>query len=425
MRLRFTVPLVAYITGPSPDSLNLTARFRTPDVSVVVTLARPPLHEPLEAPELPAHSRYFIQSSGIRFELDELAPAAGFLRILVGEAARANLVTLLVGIANRTLIAVRNFGIVPHVSEIRPEPDEVEQLLRGWQVQVDRESADVWEDLVPPPADLGALAWLALRPSTDPEPRPEIRATAWPDIAEAIEDALTPSPEREFLTNAVEHARIGNLRLALLEAIICLEIVLSQFLHEYLSRAKGLSQTQISSFLTPKVDLSARLAGLLDLTLQAGELEGIDLAAVRSGVRWRNKITHETGHLPKGVSDEQVRASIVNVLSLAQFLGRKRDQLTAAPELHQLSQRLASELGVLAPRIDVFPSHRVWVEFLFILPGNVPNEDRLNEIVLHTAGRLRERDGRFDADQHLFVRFLSLPQKVHARWSRGRLHVVE
>jgi hypothetical protein len=122
---------------------------------------------------------------------------------------------------------------VAHVAPLKTEPGKADFFLRKWAVSVAEDGA-AWEALMP--RDIG-VEFLLLAESED---RGMIDSADWPDIAEAIEDDRRAGPEQEFATNVIEHTRKDNLRLALPEAIIGLEIVMTGFLRAHLRVAKGL-----------------------------------------------------------------------------------------------------------------------------------------------------------------------------------------
>jgi len=124
-----------------------------------------------------------------------------------------------------------------------------------------------------------------------------------------------------------------NFRLALMESIIGLEIVLTRYLTEYLRVYKGFSKKRIEDFISRELTLSLRLAGLLDLTLPQTDLQVIDFDKVRLAVTWRNRVTHRTGHLPQGIPESIIIGNILEVLKLTHILGNRAQQISASSEI--------------------------------------------------------------------------------------------
>jgi hypothetical protein len=143
----------------------------------------------------------------------------------------------------------------------------------------------------------------------------------WAEIEKAIQDNKSPLPEQEFTVNASEHLYLRNFRLALVESVIGLEIVLSRHLRTYLHTQKKAPEARIGEFLTPNLTLNMRLSGLLVLTLPPDVFQQIDLDTIKKAVRWRNQVVHKTGQLPGGIPNAELRETISAVLELTQRLG--------------------------------------------------------------------------------------------------------
>jgi hypothetical protein len=247
----------------------------------------------------------------------------------------------------------------------------------------------------------------------------ELSVSDWELIEEAVQDGLEAGPEKEFLTNAVEHARTGNLRLAIVEGVICLEIVLSQWLKDLLP-ARGVEASRVKELLGPQIGLSTKLRLLLPLLIDRKELAGSNIDRVTRGVEFRNTIVHKTGHLPTGVDDDTVRESIWAVLSLASRLADKRDRLRLAPSLQKVAQEVATELGVPIPTITAVFRHiyHVGLSFSFLVP--FPDDDKLEEVARVIGSKLAAIDARFNPKKHLGVEFAQVGTTV-GTWSEGNL----
>jgi hypothetical protein len=411
MLLQFRLPLSIYLIGDTEAGLALSTSFDFRNLTATVTI-RPT--EILRMPE-GAEAGYFSQAEGIGIVLQEPSGVT-FLSTLVGADTFEDLVALLTKIANRALLSIRNFGTVPHLREVRVEGRETDALLDRWKIEVS-DDGNAWRSLRPN-VDRGFLGLAALLATTE-EPFRELRITSWPDIAEAMADGLEPQPEQEFFTNCVEHLRERSFRLALIEAIICLEIVLSQFLRVYFKIEKGMSKSRIERVLQPSFGLSGRIAGLLTLTAERHTLEMVDVDAVLAAVEWRNTIIHKTGRLPQGVDEATLRNHISAVLVLAVQLGRKRDELLAEPDLKRTAEELAQDLVAPAPTLRRVMGHVVWAEYFF--KGGPPSEGDMIRIARATGERLRAGDVRFEMTEHLYVRFVGFPWHATWSWSKGQL----
>lgn len=424
MKVSFKYPLDLYIVGPSRESLDLKTSFlQEPKYSVKLCLEG---QEPLELKEGPPETKFFRRNTFLTFEIEcqttDPSELERFRLLVKNDQKRQELLNLLVEVINRTLDNIRNFGIVAHVREVHPREEEVEACLRHWQVKFSENEGE-YQDILPMPKDTLSLLFSALYPSA--QEVPELRISTWPDIEEAIQDNLKPSPEQEFLTNTIEFLRTGNLRMALLESIICLEIVLTQYLRAFLVIDKKMSLNRINKkFLTSRLELSTRLAGLLDFTLDSDDLKKIDIQKILKAVEWRNHIVHRTGHFPLHLKEKNLREGITNVLTLVLLLAKRRDQIQAQPELQEISRKISQDNDIPLPTIWLIRKHIIYVEVQFF-SSPIPNKSVLEKVIHDLSEELENRDPRFEPDNHLYVRFVQFPKKTIARWRRGTLEVIK
>jgi hypothetical protein len=301
-----------------------------------------------------------------------------------------------------------------HIREFKPSEVGGEQWLDLLSVETSMDGL-TWTRLGQPPDDLGYL--LARRSLLNREPLGELRIDRYlAEVQEAIEDDLAAGPERAFLANAVEHAQRGDLRVAVVESVICLEILLGQLLPPLLEES-----SVPPAALTKEITLFHRVQMLVPLLLPQ-EAARADLAAVLKTIRWRNEIAHKSGYLPNGVPEKTIRAGITAVVLLSQGLARKRDALERAPRLKQLSQEIAARFAVREPTIKWHMRHMYGVSFPFFLDP-VPATDRLAEISQAVVKELTHMDPRCQPENDVVIFFSKLGTEV-ATWQGGRFHEI-
>jgi hypothetical protein len=310
--------------------------------------------------------------------------------------------------------AIRNFGGVALLNEIRVKPADTERLLAEWSVETSEDGA-AWTGLYPAPTMLDLLG---RRESQGPQ----LASTGWPQIQEALEDELEAGPEQEFLTNAIEHLRLQNLRLALLEAVICLEIVSARYLKTLLRVKRELDRESVARAL--EIELMPRIGLLVPLLYADPLLSAVSMALVLQGITWRNKIVHRTGHLPDGVQDEAIESATREVLALALVLAVLERKIEAEPRLTQIAAEIAARWEVPQPSIREI-DHRRIIQFEFFLANPFPNEERMRQIAGHASARFQALDPRFNPDRDLYVSFLDFPQQLIAKWAAGNLDVLK
>ncbi|MGH7800011.1 MAG: hypothetical protein ACREOW_05190 [Thermodesulfobacteriota bacterium] len=425
MKLKLAIPLNIYLHGPTEQSLEVTTSFEHRKLKVDLRLIG---DNPLKLPDQSDNFKVFRHVSGAEFELKDSDPQQSKMaQIVTTEPDYVLILKFLMPIVNRVLRSIRNWGFVPFITELNPGDNEAKKYIERWRVQFS-ENGEKWQPLVKQESSLEGILSRAML--THSEGAGTLHVAQWSTIEEAIQDNLKPPPEQEFFINSIEHLNQRNFRLALVEAVICLEIVLTQFLRVYLSINKKLSPNRIDDFLTPQFGITPRVSGLLNLVLDPDDLKEINIDSVRAAINWRNEVIHKTGHLPQGVSEEELRRKISSVLILANLLGGKRDQIESSPELQQIGNQLSQKLGLPNPTILRLGRHRILLDFDFLLSSEIPQdlEAVLKSIADEASSIFTTKDSRFNAAEHLHSRFLVLlpfPKKVKARWRNNRVEVVE
>jgi hypothetical protein len=348
----------------------------------------------------------------LSLEIDEAGTDLVTRVVASGEPER--IVGSLLKPANRIIRSLRNFGLVTHVREFRPEEVASDLGLDLLSVETSPDGI-TWTRLRQAPLDLGAF--FAGRTLLRREHLGKFNVEDVSEVQEAIENDLTGGPERTFLANAFEHLRRGDLRVAVVESVICLEILLGQLLPQLLEAA-----SVPGDVLTKEITLFHRVKMLLPLLLPS-EAASADLPAVLKTIRWRNKIAHQSGYVPDGVPEQEIRDGIAAVVLLARKLAHKRDSFGHAPRLRQLGQEIAVKFTVREPTIEWELRHRYTVKFPFFL-DEVPRTDRLVEISDAIIEGLTHIDPRCRPETDVFIWFSKFGAEI-ATWQGGRFHVID
>lgn len=410
MNFKYSMPFPAYITGASESELELKTefehKFKRNKLIVRFELSG---EKPLSSDSLPEGKKYVRRVNNVDFFIENFR---------IGEINESNYISLfkvLVSIANRVIRNIRNFGYAGQVKQIYPNEGDAEHYIRAWKTLASADGKN-WQAVVP--GDNLASLFIALGPAKFAE----IRASSCPDIEEAIQDDLDSPPEQEFMTNSLEHLGNRNYRLALLESIICLEIVLNQYMSNYLSIHIKIPKNRIVKFLTPQLGLTARISSLLNLCLHPDDIKKIEFNKILKAIDWRNKIIHKSGHLPEGLKDEDLIENISSVLDLASMLARRRDQINASPEMQEIAKKISEKFAVPIPTIWLLKRHRILIDLVFfVVPSNFPETEMLTSIAEEATSLLSARDPRFRPIEHLYIKFSSFPNDVKARWQKGQL----
>lgn len=410
MLFRFRIPCDVYLVASDPDGLAMSARFAHRTYGVSLSF---PGGEVVELEGQPTRSRFVRKAEGLELTLDDtdLGPRDVALSDLVQANRHSDLLRLLENLGTTVCRAIRNYAAVPELPERivweAAGAKETEEHLRRLSPHISGGDGS-WAAILPDTTDsllASMLGFLATRDIHFTESS-QIEAQGWPQVLEALEDGKDPTPEQEFVTNAMGHLRRRNLRLALLEAIICLEIVLTQFLKAHLTILTGVPESRAKKFLTPEVGLTARLSALLNMTLHESYLKGVELEKVMKAVEWRNTIIHKTGRLPVGITDATLEEGIKAVLALALMLAERRDHIRAWPELSKIRDLIAEKAKIFPPSIWLLRNHFVRMEIQFMPSVEALDYPLTCEALSREAVTLlKQRDTRFNQEIHLYIDF--------------------
>jgi hypothetical protein len=426
MFLRFTLLKGIYLIGYSPEALDVSASFGHKDYAIRITF---PGGEVTELPEAPFDSKYFRKPDGLEFVLDDKDTRGVPLVDLIKIDNYSALLLLMRAIASRVFNVIRNFGIVPGIPEVLPikleKGENLEAEVLNWIPEISTDG----ESWTPLPRSKGFDLLLlfvtskfsrAARFSEDTE----LNVALWADIVEALEDNKGPPPEMEFFANAMGHFRKKNFRLAVVESIVCLEIVFTQFISNYLSISVKVKKENLQRFLSPELGLTARLSGLLHLTLHESYLKEIDFDRVLKVVEWRNKIIHKTGRLPSGIDEDTLQKNTSAVFSLINLLAERRDNVIASSELNEIKDVLRRKADMMWPGIWLKSRHQVRIDFdLFSKKESLDYREKLENLVKETIELLKKRDPRFDPIKHLTICFKHIPDGSQIWYQYGRLRL--
>jgi hypothetical protein len=409
MRIRLNVPLNLFLNADDPSLLDPSLSFDHGNSNIRVSLkGGAPLR--LDKSEEP----HFRTISRCQIEIQREDAAEGFPKLLESKDYQ-ELVNSLMPIVNRTLAAVRNFGWVTTAREYKSE-DEPQVLLRAWEAKA--RIRGKWREIAPK-LKKHPLDYFGLSDLNENVERGSLSIHQWRDIEQSLVEGLKPNPEQEFLTNALQHLREDNLRLALIEATLCLEIVLSQSVKLYLEVKRRFAKKKVEAVLN-NVGLTSRVGLIVDSILTHDERHRAQLDKVLKAINLRNGIVHRTGNLDPSVSIKEVRDAVYATLDLALALGRKREKLRAEPEVDKISRAIGEKFHCPYPQIEVLKYHEISVIFSFpseaaaylrplgasqIAETKIPDQERLQEIVNELEAQLKSRDSRFDAQKHLSVAF--------------------
>jgi hypothetical protein len=423
MLLKLSVPLALNLNAKNESDLDPTVEFTRNGARIKVTFAgTEPLH--IETADEP----FWRTIYAYELEIEIPAKTAGHYQRLINSCSYADVAGRLVPIVNRVNRALRNFGWVSNVREIKHQSVEA-KLLSDWKVKWLNDSGE-WHDIYK--ADgFGSIGLPSFLWNIPLDNRKQLSVARWPDISEAIEENYTVKPEDEFITNALEHLEEGNLRVAIVEAFVCLEIVLSQFLKVYFTVRQGYNEHRLRRL--EKTSIVSKVGLILDLIMKPDEKQTINLDSVLQAYAWRNDVVHRFGHLPRAVAEKQVRGAIFDTLRLAHQLSFRRDEIAVEPEARNISLEIGENHPVPVPQISLWRRHFVHAlfDYPFFPHFGLKPEDRskvkplkrdretLEAVVKHLEKKCKERDPLFKPEIHLSAYFKD-SQEIFCSYDNGQ-----
>ena len=342
---------------------------------------------------------------------------------LIAPPAHEDLLNLIDGATMKAIRVIRNVGFVPELPESLPRNESLEEILRSWQPEVSSDGT-TWAKVLPPVSELKYSMLFGFAGRSGFASKAELKITYWSRIKEVLEDNLEIAPEDEFLTNTIGHLRACNFRLAIVDAVIGLEIVLTRYLRSYLATVKKMPDHRIKSFLRNDFGLTPRLAGILDLTIHESYLKDLKLDHVLQAVTWRNHIVHKTGRLPSHIPVEKVREHIDAVLGLAHTLAELYVNTSASPDRQSIGEKLKASWSerIGWPQLWIKPWHAVYAEIGCGI-GNPLTREEMKAIAEELGGYLKARDKRFDPTSDLQVTFKYFLGDYAGEYILGRVYL--
>lgn len=248
MMLRVRIPQTLFLYGRCEDDLEVVSvSFFYNRYAVTLAFEGGKVIKPAWA-EPNDYIQYYRESTHAILAITETERSGKSITDLIAPPTHEDLLDLIEGATMRAIRVVRNVGFVPEFPESLPHNNTSENILRSWEPEVSSDGA-AWTKVFPSASgSYSGLSEMISRGRRGFSSEAELDISNWSRIKEVLEDNLDIAPEDEFLTNTVGHLRAGNFRLAIVDAVIGLEIVLTRYLRSYLTIVKKMPDKRIDSF---------------------------------------------------------------------------------------------------------------------------------------------------------------------------------
>lgn len=342
------------------------------------------------------------------------------------------IIELLISTGDRCIRVIRNYGSVYNLHELHLDLEgNFKYILAGFEIKK-RNNRNKWKPLYKINRQeefINAMVFIKTEPDYYSSLSfSELDMSLWEEIKEVIKENLPIPPEKEFTVNALEHTKKNNLRSAIVESIIGLEIILTKYLKNYLIR-QNIPKIRIDEkFLTPDLGLTARVSVMLDLSIkkqfnnifmyskpeeQFEDFVSID--DILNVVKWRNNIIHRTGNIPKNVSRINIKDGINKVLVLVKLLAVFNMHL----EILNLIKDVVEKYKIDEPILTKRGIHDVYISIKTM--GDKEKICKINHDLFLALENYKKIDSKFLIYKHLRMIYTDSQRQPVAKFINGNL----
>lgn len=402
MYIRFKIPIKINIISKTKD-IGTKINFQHDEYSCEMILEHDEVTSYLPGNKvkkysIKCHSMNIIVKDNIREVLNKF----------IDEDRKVKLFKKLCSIGNRCIRAIRSFGNIFNIHELNMDFGEslIKYILSAFQVEKSKNRLN-WEPISGLDRNeelIHIFSFTRTHSFYYSIDYSELNMDDnWFEVERAIIEDLEIPPEREFTINALEHIHKNNMRLAVVEMAIGLEITLSKFLNNFF-QSENISQSKIKIFLKNEVGLTSKVVVLLDPIIREQfnfKKNDFDKKKIIELINWRNMIMHGDGKLPKGISKTKIIENILVVYRICVTLGILNKQL----EILNLIKEVLDKYNVSRPFIwKGISNHEIFIK-LNISNIGLKLSSFNNEITL--ALKLYSQiDSLFNIKKHLNISYV-------------------
>lgn len=240
---------------------------------------------------------------------------------------------------------------------------------------------------------------------------------AWVDIKNALENNYEITEDRIFFVNSLEHWRNNNIRLAVIETVIGLEIVVTKYLRNYL-KFKNIPNDRIGNLINPHIGIYSMVSVLLDLSVEEEIITHIEIDKVLKLIKLRNNIIHNNYKIPKETTKqneifEQIQATHFLCKLLFSFCNKIiiiKDLLKRTKKNYDI-ENIQTRCMIDVPNI-----------ILSVYLKKYSNEliTKINSSVINSLKDFRRFEKSYNEKEYLYISY-RFNKKVMAKFSDGKL----
>ena len=349
----------------------------------------------------------------------------GIIEKYVKEKSMMQILELINIISNRCLLIFRNYGNLTKIKEFSLQLDmvdkeqfksffmmldtkikndlEYEKILKYWGFEIDfaKEFTSIWLQKgyfnVYDEEYLGYKIWL--------------------EIKNALENNLEVTEERYFFVNSLEHIYNHNIRLAVIETVISLEILVTKYLKDYL-KFKNIPNDRIGNLINPNIGIYSMVSVLLDLSIEEDVMKFFKIDEVLKLINLRNDIIHNNKQIPKESSKQkeilnQIAASHILCNWLVGFCNKRIN-------IKALLKNTQTSYDIENIEIKCLPDNPIIVLSVYLKEYSNELINKINFSIISILKDFRGYEKLFNEKEHLNIRYAH-NKKVIVKFSNGEL----
>ena len=351
----------------------------------------------------------------------------GTIENFVKEQSMAKILKLINLVSNRCLLVFRNYGNLTKVKEfsLRLDSKDIEQvksffmmldikvskknnnkyekILEYWGFKIDiaKEFTSIWLQEsyfnVYGEEDLGYNTWLVIK--------------------DALENNLEITEERYFFVNSLEHIRNNNIRLAVIETVISLEVAVNKYLKNYL-KLKNIPNDRIGNLINPQIGIYSTVSVLLDLSIEEELMKTIEIDEVLKLITLRNNIIHNNKQIPKEASG---RDEIVKQIASVQILCRLLFGFcNKRINIEVLLKNVQASYDIENIEVRCLPDNPNTVLIVYLKEYSNELINKINFSIINSLKDFKGYERLYNEKEHLCINY-RFNKKLMAKFSKGKL----
>jgi len=239
----------------------------------------------------------------------------------------------------------------------------------------------------------------------------------WLEIKNALENNFEITEDRIFFINSIEHIRNDNIRLAVIEAVISLEIIVTKYLKSYL-KFKNIPNDRIGNLINPHIGIYSMVSVLLDLSVEKEIMKVIEIDKVLKLINLRNDIIHNNKQIPKEYSEQkeiinQIQISHILCKLLASFCNKRIN-------IKALLKNTQTSYDIENIQVRCLPDNPNIVLSVYLKEYSNELIKKINFSIISSLKDFRRFEKLYNEKEYLYISY-RFNKKVMAKFSNGKL----